>query len=177
MKRYIFCSLFVIFMFNFTFAQKEKVKLNDRHYIGGSLGLQFGSVVNININPHYGFYIANRFSAGLGGSYQYYKNSFYNPPFKLNIYGGSAFCRFDIIDELFLQAEYELLYYETDIYSPMRQNEKIYAEGVLGGLGYRQFVSSESFNNVYIMLLYNFNETQFTPYSNPVLRFGLEFYF
>jgi hypothetical protein len=147
----------------------------ERHYAGGSLGLQFGNVINLSISPHYGYFLTKRLSVGLGFTYQYYDNA--SSRLSLHIYGGSAFARFDIIDQLYLHAEYEMLTYKTDLFSPVRDMEQIFSENALLGAGYRQFISSFTKSNAYIMLLYNFNETQYTPYMNPVIRMGVEFFF
>ncbi len=177
MKRImILLFLFLMSLSNIS-AQTENIEIDDRHYAGGSFGLQLGSLTNINVAPHYGYYFLKKLSAGIGMSYQYYHNKYYQPPLDLNIFGGSVFARFDIIDQIYLHAEYEVLTYKTDIFSPMREFENIISENLLAGAGYRQFFSEFGKDNAYIMLLYNFYETQFTPYGNPVIRIGLEFHF
>lgn len=177
MKKILYI-IFLFFVFQVSlFAQEKKHEFETRHYIGGSTGLQFGTVININVAPHYGFYILPRLSAGIGGSYQYYSNASYSPPMQLNIFGGSIFSRIDIIDQLYLHGEYELLTYKTDMYSPLRQIEQIVCNNALIGAGYRQLFSDMDKDCAYIMILFNLNDTFYTPYTNPVLRIGLEFHF
>jgi hypothetical protein len=159
------------------FGQKEKREFDTRHYIGGSSGLQFGTVININVAPHYGFYVLPRLSFGIGGSYQYYSNASYSPPVQINIWGGSLFSRLDIIDQLYIHGEYQVLTYKTDMFSPLRNIEQIVSNNALIGAGYRQLFSDMAKDCAYIMILFNLNDTFDTPYTNPVFRIGLEFHF
>ena len=150
---------------------------DNSHYLGGNIGLQFGTVIHLNFSPHYGYYFTERFSAGVGLTYQYYNNAGYSPPLILNISGGNVFARFDVFDILYLHVENEILTYKTDMFSPIRTIEQIYSYNLLGGAGYRVLFGQNSKDCTYIMLLYNFNETTFTPYVNPVIRFGIELHF
>lgn len=179
MKAFILQSLCILIFLFSAFAQKEKQSFYERHYIGGDLSLQFGNYTTIQIAPHYGYYLTQRLSAGIGGTYHKYKTSKNTPGYQinLNIYGGKIFLRYDIIEALYIQAENELLFYKTDMYSSTREMENITSHNILGGIAYRQFLSAESKDNAYIMLLYNFNETIYTPYGNPLLRMGIEIHF
>jgi len=72
----------------------KKPKHNDilsRMDFGGYLGLQFGSVTIINIAPLASYRITEKFYAGLGLTYMYYKDNRYVPTFSLSSYGGSIF--------------------------------------------------------------------------------------
>jgi len=146
----------------------------EKLYVGGMLGLQFGTLTNIDLSSYVGYYIMHPFSVGLGASYQYHKNSLSG--FELNIYGGRAFSRVDLFDFAFLHAEFEVLTYKTDMHSPIRQVENIINDNLLVGVGYKQLTyPGESISGMYIMLLFNLNETIYTPYGSPLLRIGLEF--
>jgi hypothetical protein len=158
-------------------AQSDGFEFDSRHYLGGNIGLQFGTVIHLNFSPHYGFYFTERFSSGIGLSYQYYNSAMYSPPLTLHIAGGNVFSRFDILDVLYLHVENEMLTYETDMFSPIRTVEQIYSYNLFGGAGYRILFGHNSKDCTYIMLLYNFNETKYTPYTNPVIRFGIELHF
>ncbi len=179
MKKFLFYIILCIILHFSSDAQKEKQTFYERHYIGGSLSLQFGDYNVFQIAPHYGYYLTHRLSGGIGGTYQRYKSGRNIPgnTINLNIYGGSIFLRYDIIEEVYVQAENETLFYRTDNFSPVRSMENIISNNILGGIAYRQFFSDDSKDNVYIMLLYNFNETIYTPYGNPLLRMGLEIHF
>jgi len=173
-----YCVLTLVFLISYinTFGQTVQDK-TEKHYLGGSLGLQFGTITNINVAPHYGYYLAKNLSVGLGGTYQYFHDTRYIQDLKLHIYGGRLFARFDILNVAFIHAEYEILAYKTDIYSQIREMEMIFSENTLFGAGYRQTFQQNSKSAGYIMLLFNANETIYTPYTNPVIRMGFEFHF
>lgn len=174
MKKNIFLIILITGFCVNLFSQEDDY---EKHYVGGQIGMQFGTVINLSVSPHYGHYIFPFVSVGAGLSYQYFSDAFYSPPLKLSIFGGRVFARIDPIDAVFIHAEYELLTYKTDIFSPVRDMEQIISENVLVGGGYRQMFSDMSKDCMYIMLLYNLNETIYTPYSNPVIRLGVELHF
>lgn len=88
--------------------------LKDRIWFGGGLGLAFGSVTNIAVEPMVGFKITRngKLSAGLGISYQYYRDSRFARTYESSVYGGRLFTRYRIIDQLFAHAEYNVLNFE-----------------------------------------------------------------
>src|SRR5688572_2037774 len=94
---------------------KEKVPFKDRIFIGGSLGLQFGSATYIDVSPLVGYQISKKLQAGVGVTYIYYKvkDSNYNYEYETSIYGGRLFSRYYILDNLFAHGEYEILNMEV----------------------------------------------------------------
>lgn len=172
--------LFFLVVFCLTLNLKSQNFANDygeKLYIGGSFGLQFGSITNLSVDPHFGHYIFPKLSLGVGFKYQYYREKHSFLEYTINIYGGRLFARYEPFEKLFAQAEVEMLVYKTDMFSSVRNMETIWSDGLLVGVGYRESLSTSSSDNAYIMLLYNLNHTIYTPYSNPVLRIGFEFYF
>lgn len=168
--------IFVLFIANNAFSQTDiwGNDLKNHFFTGGGLNLQVGSQVNVGVEPVFGYHISNIFSVGISGSYQYYYSSYNKESF--NIYGGRAFMRIQPIQMLFLHGEYEVLTYKTDIFSaPTYQFETIVSENVLVGVGYSSNFSERLRAN--LMLLFNLNNTIYTPYSNPVLRASIEWAF
>ncbi len=99
-----------------TATEKEKVPdtprpWKDRIWFGGGLGLSFGSVTNIAIEPMVGYKITKngKLSVGVGISYQYFRDNRYTPAFETSVYGGRLFTRYRIIEQLFAHAEYNQL--------------------------------------------------------------------
>jgi hypothetical protein len=87
---------------------KDRLTFN----VGG--GLMFGTYTNINIQPQIGYRITNNLTSGLGGNFQYFKNAYLSTdPFL--IYGGSAFTRYRLSQNLFTQAEYQVLQYNGNL--------------------------------------------------------------
>ena len=135
-----------------------------RVYGGGGLGMQFGRVTFINLAPDVGYRITDRYSAGIGLRYIYFRDNYYQD--ELNIYGGSLFNRFLITEFLFAHGEYELLNGPWDPYSTRRFN----INNVWLGGGLRQHVGNSSFN---IMALWNVNEEKYNPFPSPQIRMGI----
>lgn len=146
----------------------------DRVYTGGGIGLQFGSQTYVNISPLIGYRLTEKFSVGLSGTYLYYKYKDYNPiySYSSNTYGGSVFSRYLIFENLFAHVEYEILRLQVrDNVSRLLGKRDI--TSVLVGAGYRQMLGERS--SINLMILYNLNETAYSPYQNPIIRlsFGI----
>jgi len=148
--------------------------MKGQFFTGGNLGLTFGNETNIEVAPLFGYHFSNIFSAGIGGSYDYYHSRNYNS--NLNVFGGSVFFRIQPLRPVFLHAEYQYLTYKTNMFNaPTYTNQQIVSEGLLLGAGYREYLTPRLTS--VIMLLYDFNYTIYSPSSNPVFRFGIEYSF
>ncbi|MCK6648787.1 MAG: hypothetical protein L6Q66_03940 [Bacteroidia bacterium] len=146
--------------------QPPKYNFKDRVFFGGNLGLQFGTVTFVDVSPLVGYRITDNVSAGIGVTYQYYryKDRFYE--LETNVYGGRVFGRYMFTDYLFAHAEYEYLNLEAfDFF-----RRRVDVNSVLVGGGYYQRFTSNA--GVMAMLLYNFTEDRYTPYTNPIFRIG-----
>lgn len=157
-------------------SPKNYSSFADKLVTGGNMGMQFGNQTMIDLSPMIGYKITDKFIAGVGITYRYYRSKIYNNVFKTTIYGGSVFTRYYIIDNIFLHAEYEALSLETQYFDPGSQvhtGKRFWIGSPMAGAGYRQAIGDRaSFN---IMILYNFNETIYSPYTNPIIRVGVNF--
>ena len=144
----------------------------DRIDFGGYLGIQFGSVTLINISPLVSYRITPKFHAGLGLTYQYYKDNTYSPGYSSSAYGGSIFLRYFIWRDLFVHFEYAPMYITNFYYPPgiPTVDKAPWAQDVLIGGGYRQWIGQKAYMS--LMLLWNLNQTIYSPYSNPIFRIG-----
>ncbi|NCC72181.1 MAG: hypothetical protein EOM06_02195 [Sphingobacteriia bacterium] len=177
--------------------------LKDKWLIEGIVGLQFGDVTAIEFSPMIGYKLTDDFVSGIGFTYEYSKyNDFYMDTEtgslsdrKLNILGGRIFGRYylsnwleDILEGLFVHAEFEYLSYTINYqvdangkfvdvfgvpYSPGKQSVNV--PGLLVGGGLSQPIGGRAFAN--ILILYNLNESNETPYRNPVIRIGFGYGF
>lgn len=79
--------------------------LKQRIYVGGDFGLSFGPGAGyVLLSPLVGYDITERFSAGVSGMYQLFRQfgtNYYS-------YGGGVFARLRPIDQLILQTEFDL---------------------------------------------------------------------
>ena len=134
-------------------------------FIGGSLGLQFGTVTVIHLSPLIGYRFTEKITAGIGFTYQYYRYRTYY--FTTSIYGGRVFARYIITDNLFAHVEYEVLNIET--YDNLENRTNV--ESFLAGGGYRQKIGINSYFN--LLVLWDFIRHPYSPYINPIIRAGV----
>ena len=159
--------------------QKQKNPIWDRISVGGYIGIQFGTITNIDITPIVTYRVAPPFFVGVGFTYMYYR---YKDPYKFYQYsaqgiGGRLFARYHIWQNLFVQAEYDPLnrtYYD---YQPDNQGNWVrtgkfntWVHDILVGAGYRQWLGGRAFATM--VVFWNVNESLYSPYSNPIIRIG-----
>lgn len=142
-------------------------RIIDKIFTGGNVGAQFGTVTFVEISPILGYKFTDKISAGIGATYQYYhyKDRYYD--LTTDVYGGRIFGRYFFTEYLFGHLEYEYLNLEAFDF----KRRRVEVESIFGGGGYVQRIS----NNVSIvaMILYNFTESAYTPYTNPIIRIGV----
>lgn len=169
--------LLILFIPSLIFAQgSEELQgndLKDRIYFGGNLGLQFGTITNIEVSPLVGYRFTDKFSAGLGITYIYFKTNYNNfPDFETNIYGYRFFTRYSITQQFYATAEYENLsleFFNSIDGSVGRQ----WVPGAFVGGGYFQPIGRNAGFN--IAALYNvlYDDLK-SPYNSPwVFRVGI----
>lgn len=186
-------SILLLMMWSFmVFSQKdstklpynERVPLKDRFYYGGNFWLSFGNVTLVNISPRIGYRLSDDFSLGLGGRYQYssfkpYQSSGYRET--ASVYGGSAFARYDMFDNLFLLTEYESLNVTNFFYYPGATNQQHwtdfwfigggYGHNIGGGFRFQALVMYDILNNPDLGFFY----PRLTRKYPLIIRFGVTF--
>lgn len=137
----------------------------DRLFFGGDLGLSFGTVTYIRVAPIIGYNISPKFAVGGGPSYQYYKDNRYSG-YETSIYGGSVFGRYFVLENIFLQSEFEVLNLDELYYNPLsdftRQRVTIPVWFVGAGFSQRSANGSGFFIGVFYDLIGDIN----SPYPN-----------
>ncbi len=190
-KRLFMVSVFLlemIFSPASVHAQKQEANNNSKWYLGGNIGLQVGQVTLIDVSPMVGYAFTTRITLGAGATYKYYriKNYMLNQftgkfqSFNSHITGGQVFIRYFVFRRVFAHTEYEYLRFRNTIYLPNfttqtydKQNRIEHINSVFIGAGYRQFIGPRSAFD--ILLLYNVNESAYSPYENPMIRMGFVF--
>lgn len=183
--RILVLTVILCFITVFAFSQSTRkrddnslkgVPLKERIVVGGGLGLQFGSQLDVfSVSPMIGYKVTEKFMAGTTVSYRYTKYKFYSPNIKLTDYGVSPFVRYTIYNGIFLQAEYEYLNYEF----PETATETVRKgyNSFLAGGGFVQPIGDRA--AFYLIALYNFSYQsvqpgEYSPYPNPlILRGGI----
>ena len=93
--------------------RKEKTKepLKNKMYLGGTLGLSFGTTTSILIEPMVGFKLNPKLSTGIGVGYRYGRNN--NANYEYHNYLARIFARYIIIPKIYAHVEYMVESYDS----------------------------------------------------------------
>ena len=142
----------------------------ERIFVGGNLGLQFGTTTFINVSPLAGFRLTNRLSTGIGLTYQYFRDSYFiEKPISEHRYGANCFLRFLIVPKFFLYSGYEVMIIGNQ---STIDNDRFWESNYFLGAGYRAQIGERSFFN--LMALYNFNRDSYIYNQDVIFRFSIE---
>jgi hypothetical protein len=186
----IFTFLLLFISTSIIFGQKRREEpppLKERLFFGGSLGLQFGTITDIQVSPVIGLWVLPRVAVAIGPDYRFYKDKYYpNNIDQTNIYGGKAYLQFVVFQDIssvipvgshtgiFLHLEDEVLSLESSFWkSPPYTYNRFYINTILAGGGISQQIGRRSSLN--IMVLWALNDTGYGVYGNPEIRFSFNF--
>ena len=145
-------------------------------WFGGGIGLWFGDVTSIEVQPVVGMTFTERLSGAVSVMYRYRDDKRYSPSLSTSDYGASVLGRFRVVDPVFLQAEYEYLEYEF-VRTDFSTGREAY-DSVLVGAGFSQATGDRA--AIYGVVLYNlsYSESDPGPYNDPwIVRVGVTFGF
>ncbi len=144
-------------------AIEKKTTLSNKFTFGGSIGIQFGTFTGINISPTVAYKPINNLYLGTKLSYQYYSG--------LNtstiIYSTSIYTMYAFGSNLAAYAEYEFLNLDKKLYTA-NQDGRLWINIPLIGAGFIQPIGQRS--KLLLLLLWSFNNSYYSPYTNPVVR-------
>ena len=145
-------------------ASSSEVKANP-WFVGGMIGGSFSNYGgSFEISPLIGYKITPDVHVGSRITYIYSKYSGKS----YNDFGGSIFGRYRFLKMLFAHVEYEVLSVEYLTYN--YENDRRTINSLFVGGGLYQSMGGRGFAT--IAILYNLLETEYSPYSNPVIRIG-----
>jgi hypothetical protein len=163
-------------------VSREAPPLRERMFFGGSFGLQFGTLTNIEVAPIVGLWVLPRLAIAAGPNFTYYK--YYDD--ETNMYGGKAYTQFVLIQDLnnvipiglhtgiFVHLEDEWLNLESAYWkNPPYESERFSVNTVLFGGGLSQQLGRKSFMN--IMVLWALQDSGYAIYDNPEIRISFNF--
>jgi hypothetical protein len=166
-----FILLFIVA--SFSSSAQEAPRTESKIFVGGNFGLQFGTNYTVvNVSPLVGYRFTEKFSSGVGGTYEYYKIKEPYYTFHTNIYGASIFSRYLVFNNIFLHAEYEELSLEQYNYFE-NITRRIWVPGLFLGGGIQQPIGSRGF--LQFLVLFDVIQDPNSPYQNPVIRAGVGF--
>lgn len=176
-----------------SFSQdRDAYEAPGKFYFSPDFGLVLGNYTSIEVAPAFGYHITPRFSAGIGGRYEFLRQL---DPFsrveliRTDIFGIRGFSRLNLIPDLseyipfniqlgiFAHAEIEALSLENEVYGLNTQLDtgRFWHTAVLAGGGISQQAGPRSFVN--ILFLWDLTNSSTSPYLNPIIRFGIQIYF
>ena len=176
----------------FPFDQKDKEEsppFKERLFYGGSFGLQFGSITDIQVSPVIGYRLLPRLNVAVGPDYRYYKDQYAGT----TIYGGKGYLQFFVIQDfssifpmgthtgIFLHLEDELLSLKSTFwkpapiypYIPPYTSDRFYVNTVLAGGGISQQLGRRSSLN--FIVLWALNDSGYDIYNKPEIRISFIF--
>jgi hypothetical protein len=183
-------SLFLVVTLCAVSVAANSQTFRDRLFFGGSFGLMVGTYTDIELSPHAGYYITNRWAAGVGFTYEYYNNKYHFDGYGLDrlethVYGGRIFTNYVLVNNvndwiplglnfrIFAHVEYEALSYEKRFFEYDADGRKLLNNFLVGG-GFRFPMGRRSSMN--LTLLWNLNSELYNIYGNgPVIRIGFNF--
>lgn len=185
--RPVIFSLFLFCILN-TYGQEqnrtreEPPPLKERLFFGGSFGLQFGTITDIQFSPVAGIWLLPRVAVAAGPNYRYFKDPFD----RTSIYGGKAYSEFIFLQDLdniipiglhfgmFFHVEDEVLSLESSFFRTMPQDmDRFLINTVLAGVGIRQQMGRRSSLNM--TFLWALNDHGYGIYGNPEIRISFMF--
>lgn len=154
--------------------------LRDRIWFGGGIGLSFGTVTAVQVDPMVGYKVdtAGRFSTGLGASYWYFRDNRFSPSIDFNAYGYRLFTRYRFIEQAFAHAEFLHMNVEGARFNPLNEpGSRIWVPHLLVGGGYVQSMGGRG--NIYLQVLFDVLQDPKSIYygQGPIFGGGVGFGF
>lgn len=151
-----------------------RVPFKDRIWFGGGIGLSFGTVTAVQLDPLAGFLLNKErtLSVGLGPSYTYIQDNRYAPPFEMSTYGYRVFGRWRAIEQAYLHAEFLHMNLEP-YFNHGFERGRIWVPHLLLGAGYVQAISGRS--SFYLQVLFEVLQDPNSYYvgQGPILSGGV----
>ena len=163
-------------------VRPEVPPLRERMFFGGSFGLQFGTLTNIQVSPIVGLWLLPRLAVAAGPNFTYYK--YYDD--KTTMWGGKGYTQFVLLRDLnnvipvgihtgiFIHLEDELLNLESVYWrNPPYASDRFTVNTLLLGGGLSQQLGRRSSMN--IMVLWALQDSGYAIYDNPEIRLSFNF--
>ena len=160
----------------------EVPPLKERLFFGGSFGLQFGTITNIEASPIVGLWVLPRLAVAAGPDYRFYKD----PMRRTSVYGGKGYTQIVLIRDInsiipiglnmgiFLHAEDEFLSLESAFWKdPPYTSDRFSVNTLLAGGGISQPLGRRGAINM--MALWTLIDSGYDIYGNPEIRVSFTF--
>ncbi|MCB0772777.1 MAG: hypothetical protein KDB93_05340 [Flavobacteriales bacterium] len=155
-------------------AKPDRIPIKDRLWFGGGIGLSFGTVTAIQLDPIVGLHLdkAQKLSTGLGVSYNYFRDNRFAPAYEMSAYGYRAFTRYRLLEPVFLHAEFLHLNMEPYYYF-MQDKGRIWVPHLLVGGGYAQSAGGKAVFYLQVLFEVLQDPNSFYAGQGPILSGGV----
>lgn len=188
MKRYAFgCHMVFLLLLSASTAvaqgpeantkkPKDPRPFSERVWFGGGIGLSFGTVTAVQLDPMVGYKIdqGGKLSVGLGGSYWYFRDNRFVPAYDFKAYGYRTFSRYRVIEQAYLHAEFLHMNVEANRFTTFSEIQpRVWVPHLLLGAGYVQPLGSRS--SIFIQVLFDVIQDPNSIYFNqgPIFSGGV----
>ena len=159
-----------------TAKPKDPRPWSERLWFGGGVGLSFGTVTAIQLDPMVGYKVdqKGKLSAGLGGSYWYFRDNRFNPAYDFTAYGYRTFARYRFIEQAYVHAEFLHMNVEANRFASFSEiKPRIWVPHLLLGAGYVQPLGERS--SFFIQVLFDVLQDPNSIYFNqgPIFSGGV----
>lgn len=189
MKNHLFLLILLSFfaVSSYSFDYKDSYQLNlqpkvakktkgfdpSRITFGGNFGASFGSVTYVDISPLVGYRITDRWIAGVGISYIYYRQKYTfssgaTQLYQTSLYGGRLFTQFNILPNVFLHGELEALNFDYYDFLTATNGRAWYTTPMIGA-GYSQPIGARSSFRVMALYAFGTDNPKSPYYQNPLI--------
>lgn len=156
--------------------KKEKQIKNSEWLEKISIGGNFSFLTNtrftfVDISPLIGYRVSKTILVAAGPVYNYYSEYLYNLRYKFDIYGIRTMARVYFLESFFIQTGWD--YLNRSIYvlqGNTIQQDRIWVQNLWIGGGIRYMFSPNAYT--FTSILYNLNQTVYSPYPNPYIQIG-----
>jgi hypothetical protein len=146
----------------------KKESFRDRLILTGNAGASFGSYTYVQLSPMIGYKTTKRWINGVGVNFMYWQQRQQRAQ---SIYGGILWSRLSISQMIFLQSNFEIL--NREWYDPFRRYYRVNVPIWLVGGGVN--LNGNGRSGVTAMVLWDVIGDSKSPYTNPLIRFGIQF--
>ncbi len=156
--------------------QKDTRPFGERIWFGGGIGLSFGTVTAIQLDPLVGYKVdkEGKLSTGAGVSYWYYRDNRYVPAYDFKAYGYRVFSRYRFIEQAYAHAEFLHMNVEGNRFAAFSEIQpRIWVPHLLLGAGYVQPLGARS--SFFIQVLFDVLQDPNSIYFNqgPIFSGGV----
>ena len=144
---------------------KDTRPFADRIWFGGGVGLSFGTVTAIQLDPMLGYKVdeGGKFTAGIGASYWYLRDNRFAANNTFQGYGYRPFLRYRFIEQAYAHAEF--LHMNVDAYNSVTERiQRLWVPHLLVGAGYVQPLGGRS--SIFIQVLFDVLQDPNSIYRN-----------